>query len=110
MSLAIPCMPAGVSRWTQRTALDGRDYQLSFAWNQRTGHWTLDLADQDGVAIRTGMTLVTNWQLLRGCIDTRAPTGVLIVVDTQAKNDLDPGFADLGDRFQLLYFAASELV
>jgi hypothetical protein len=109
MSLAIPCQPIGVARWTQRTQLDGRDYQLTFQWNQRTGHWSLDLADQDGVAIRSGMVLVTGWPLLRGCVDARRPPGTLVIADSQRSNDLDPGFADLGGRFQLLYFTAAEI-
>lgn len=109
MSFTVPIAPNGVAHWTQRTALDGRDYQLTLDWSQREGKWRLDLADQDGVAIRSGIALVVNWQLLAGVTDTRRPPGELVLVDTMGRAE-DPGFADLGSRFVLLYFAAAELI
>ena len=109
MSALVPCVPGGVSRWSQRTALDGRDYVLTFDWCQRDGHWRLDIADADGVAIVSGVTLVTRGHPLAGVIDTRRPAGDLVVVDATGANDLDPGFADLGARFRLVYFTAAEL-
>ena len=109
MSALVPCVPGGVSRWSQRTALDGRDYLLTFDWCQRDGRWRLDVADADGVAIVSGVTLVTRGHPLAGVIDTRRPAGDLVVVDATGANDLDPGFADLGARFRLVYFTAAEL-
>ena len=107
MPVAIPCTPNGASLWTQRTSIGGRDYQLTFDWSQRDGHWRLDVADQDGNAIRTGIVLVTNRSLLRGMNDTRLPAGSLVVVDTLAQW-ADAGFSDLGSRFLLLYYDRSE--
>jgi hypothetical protein len=108
MSLEIPCTPNGQARWTQRTQLSGRDYQLTFDWNQRLGQWSLSIADQDGVPIRTGVRLVSGWPLLRGVIDSRSPPGVLAIDDMQ-NTGLDPGFSDLGTGFKLVYFDPSEL-
>jgi hypothetical protein len=107
MSTIVPTTPSGESHWIQRTALGGRDYQLEFDWNQRTGHWTLAIGDQDGSPI-TVVTLVTEWPLLRRVIDSRRPTGELVVVDS-AGAGAEPTFSGLGDRFQLLYFAPEEL-
>lgn len=106
----IPCVPAGQSEWTQVTALDGRSYQITFRWSQRDGHWYLDLADATGSPIRSGMLLGAGARLLTGCLDTRRPPGELVVVDTAGTLDVDPGFADLGERFLVAYADAAELV
>ena len=106
----IPCTPNGASAWTQRTALDGRDYVLSFDWNGRMGRWMFSLADASGAAIRSGMILHVNTRLLRGVVDTRRPPGELAVLDARGRNDAEPGFADLGARFQIVYLTAAELV
>lgn len=112
----VPCTPRGVSRWTQRTALDGADFTLTFRWSQRDGHWLLDVADAESVAIITGVCLVPNIDLLDGVIDTRRPPGKLAILDTTGALDADPGFSDIGTpgdegvRFVLVYFEAAELV
>jgi hypothetical protein len=100
---AIPSTPGVQSNWVQRTQLDGVDYLFRFLWSQRDGHWSIDVADQDGVAIASGVRLVTNWPLMRTCVDPRRPPGILAVMDTTSANDADPGFADLGSRFVLTY-------
>lgn len=109
MMFFIPCAPAGQSEWTQVTALDGRSYQLTFRWNQRDGHWLLDLADAAGTPIRSGMLLASAAVLLAGCRDARRPPGELVVVDSSGALDVDPGFTDLGSRFLLGYADAAEL-
>jgi hypothetical protein len=105
--VTIPCVPSGVSNWVQRTALGGRDYQLTFLWAQRSGSWTLLLADQDAVLI-TVLKLVPSWRLLQRCVDPRRPPGELMLIDTQGAGQ-DPGFSGLGDRWQLVYLDPSEL-
>lgn len=109
MPSPIPCTPSGDATWTQRTALDGRDYLLTFDWSQREGHWRFTVADQDGVAIRSGLLLVAGLPLLLGTTDTRRPAGDVVCVDTTGASDVDPGFSDLGTRFALVYFTAAEL-
>jgi len=105
----LPCTPGGAASWEQRTTLDGREFVLAFDWNQRTGQWSLALADQDGVAIASGRALVVGHALLQGCVDPRRPPGELLVDDATGATDLDPGFADLGARFRLVYLDAAEL-
>ena len=85
------------------------DFTLTFRWSQRDGHWLLDLADAEGVAIRHGLTLVPSIDLLAGVIDERRPAGKLAILDTTGALDADPSFADLGARFVLVYFTAAEL-
>lgn len=105
--LTIPILSSGQSHWTQRTALGGREYQLTLQWAQRNGAWYLALADQDGVAIAT-FRLVTNWKLLQRCVDPRCPPGELILLDTQGLGE-EPTFSGLGERWALVYLEPSEL-
>ena len=107
--IEVPCTPGGEADWTQRTALGGADYLLRFRWSQREGHWLLTLSDSDGVAIVSGVVLVTAVYLLKRVTDARRPAGELLVVDTSGANDVDPAFDDLGDRFGLLYLEPSEV-
>lgn len=99
----IPCVPNGQARWTQRTTLDGRDYQLSFDWSSRDGHWIMSIADQDASPIKSGIKLVSTWPLLGvALLDSRRPAGELWILDTQGQG-VDPGFSDLGSDFLLAY-------
>ena len=109
--MEVPCTPDGASHWTQRTTLDGRDYLLTFDWNQRDGSWSLAVADQDGATRATGRRLSTGFPLLREVRDARRPPGELVVVDTLASDTRepeDPSFASLGARHVLVYLAAGE--
>ena len=109
MSQFVPCTPNGVARWTQRTALDGVDYLLTFRWSQREGHWLLDVATAEASPIVSGLALVVGSLLLVGVVDARRPAGQLVAVDTTGANDADPAFDDLGTRFVLTYVTAAEL-
>lgn len=92
---AIPTQQ-GVPYYSQRTALDGRDYTLRFAWNERDGRWSLDLLESDETPIIQGMKLVTKAPLLRAYhADARVPVGELIVSTFQADTSA-PGLYDLG--------------
>ncbi len=102
----VPCIADGQPFWTQRTQLDGQDFVLRFVWNQRDGHFSVDIADQDSVPITSGRVVAVGMDLLRGVVDARRPPGHLVVVDTLDQNDVDPGFADLGTRFVLVYIAS----
>lgn len=110
MSVFVPCTPpVGASSWTQITALDGASYVLAFQWNQRDGHWTISVADFNGVPIRSGVVLGTGSVVLAGVVDSRRPPGELVVLDATGANDLDPGFDDLGSRFVIVYVTRAEL-
>lgn len=94
--------------YQQVTTLDGVDFVLTFALNLRDSYWYVDVADQDGVPIATGIKIVVNWDLLRRCIDERRPKGQLIAIDTTGQG-LDPGPDDFGTRVQLLYLSEAEV-
>jgi len=102
----IPLSP-GVPHYTQRTSLDGREYQLELQWNQREARWYLGLADEHGESIHR-CKLVLDWPLLRRVRGTRRPPGSLVAVDATGSM-LPPTLDDLGTRVQLVYVDVEEL-
>lgn len=103
----VPTTADGQSHWTQRTQLDGRDYLLTFDWQQRTGLWRCALADADGALIAT-LVLVTDYPLIDRCVDERRPPGELFLRDSRGTTQ-DCGFSGLGTRFVLAYLTTEEL-
>lgn len=101
--------------YVQRTALDGRDYLLHFAWNQRESKWYLDVRDQRGEPIVLGIKIVANKRLLGRLVTSEArPPGELIAVDMTSpagsgKDAYDPGKSELGSRVVLLYLDAETI-
>ena len=107
MQFTIPLSP-GVPFFRQRTQLDGRDYLLSFFWNEREEAWYLQLDDEAGVPIAAGIKLVLDWPLIGRVADARRPPGSLMAVDPSG-NPARPGLQDLGTRVQLVYADAAEV-
>ena len=115
-ALVIPLVP-DVENYTQRTALDGREYLLSLAWNRRDERWRLSISDAGGTPIALGRVLTAGMSLLFRVRDARRPPGQLMVVDTQARSDgaldlqkaADPALSDLGSRVVLVYLDADEV-
>jgi hypothetical protein len=102
------------SSYVQRTSLDGREYQLTFQWNQRESKWYLDIRDQDGDDIVVGIKLVANFSLVARVADARIPPGMLIasdltVVPGDGKTSYDPGLRELGTRVVLLYYPVADI-
>ena len=93
--------------YTQRVALDGREYVLRIRWNQRAEKWFMNIADSDGVMIVSGLKLVLNvvvGGLFRG-VDPRMPPGGFLLVDN-TDQERDPGLTELGLRVFLVYIEA----
>lgn len=103
----IPTTP-GAPYHTQKTRLDGRDYVLQFAWNEREARWYLSLFDEEEQPLALGIKLVANWPLLRFYrFDPRVPPGELMVVDLTGDGS-PPGLDELGagKRCELTYFTS----
>jgi hypothetical protein len=97
--------------YSERVRLDGRDYILRFAWNQREERWRLSILADNEEPIIHGLKLLTGWPLLRYYrFDRRLPPGELYVVDSTG-NRAPPGLEDLGEgrRCQLVYLTQEEL-
>ncbi len=104
-TLLIPTSP-GVPYYTQKTRLDGRDFILKFAYNERAASYSLSIYDEEETPLLLGLRLVANWPLLRHYrYDVRLPPGELLVIDLTG--DLSPPALDElgeGKRCELTYF------
>lgn len=95
------------SNYTQITALDGRDYELGFRWNQREGRWYLSVSTAEDGVIQGPTKVVADWPLIYPEQDLPLPPGTLMAVDTTGQGR-DPGLAELGARVVLVYFDSEE--
>lgn len=97
--------------YQQRTRLEGRDYVLSFAYNQREERWCVSFSDEEGTPIASGIKLIANWSLLHPYrYDSRMPPGQLTVSDISGDGSPPTQF-ELGEgkRCELLYWSRAEL-
>jgi hypothetical protein len=95
--------------YLQKVRLDGRDFVLHFAFNQREDRWSLDIHDDEDEPIVQGLKLLANWPLLRHYRwNESLPPGELIVMDLTG-DGAPPGLDELGDgkRCQLIYQATT---
>ena len=63
--MIIPTLSDGTAFYTQRTNLDGTDFQLDFRWATREARWYVRLLDTLGNVLVGPMKLVVNWPLMR---------------------------------------------
>lgn len=97
--------------YQQRTRLEGRDYVLTFAYNEREERWYLSIADEAESPIATGIKLISNWPFLDAYrFDPRCPPGQLNVSDISGDGS-PPTQLELGEgkRCELLYWTAAEV-
>lgn len=109
MATLVVAVPSGLARWRQRTVLEGTEYVLAFAWNQRETRWYLSVSDAAGNLLAAGIKLVVNWFLFyryRSSSGGALPPGELVVLDSRASPQ-DPGLEDLGATATLVYFDAA---
>jgi hypothetical protein len=108
-SLVIPTLEDN-PYYSIRVRLDGLDYNLRFAWNERVERWNFDILTDDGKVLATGIRIVSNWPLLRYYqYDKLMPPGEMMAVDSTLDGS-PPGFFDLapGKRVQLIYFPVTD--
>lgn len=106
MSAAAPAVtpfliPLSPTPQTLSVALAGVTYQLTVRWNEQNQAWTLDIADNSGNPILSGIPLVTGEDLL-------APFGYLnfggqLIVQTSNDVDAVPTFQNLGSTGNLYF-------
>lgn len=108
MATTLPTKTDGTERYSFRTLLDGQAFAFEFSWNARGGFWSFVLSSADGAQLLR-RRVVVGVPFTARFSDIRLPPGEIIAVDTRG-TDEDPGLLDLGDRVQLIYLAADELV
>lgn len=74
--IEVPDMNDSVSR----IALNGKQYQLRFTYNDTCGYWTFGLSDSLGNPIRVGIKIVPKMPLNLFCVTMDMPSGVFGVL------------------------------
>jgi len=96
--------------WYRETVtLDGSEYVLTFAWNERERRWYMDMETVDGTAIAHGVKIVADAVLLKGVTNDLRPRGLFCSVDMTAEG-VDPDIRDLGSRVRLFYIDEEDTV
>lgn len=93
----------------QNVNLDGVEFILSLAYNQREERWYLSIADDEGALLIGGLKLQANWPLLwRHRYNTKLPLGEIMACDTTPDGE-PPTLLELGEgkRCVLTYFEAA---
>lgn len=89
--------------------IEGTDYLLTMALNQRDDVYYCSIADAaSGEPIVSGVRCSVGTPLLQFTKDARLPGGELFFLDTQGEGK-DPSFGDLSSRCLLYYITAGEL-
>ena len=96
------------ARYSIEVELDKVFFKLDFEWVERSGHWYFSVSDATGKALVSGQRVVVGTPLLARFRNQAMPAGMLIAVDTSSGN-VDPGFADLGDRVKLFYLEVADI-
>lgn len=86
--------------------LDGSIYGFRFIYNARTDRFSMEIQDQDGNAIVSGVAVVCNWKPIARFKDTRLPPGKLFTMDVTGMNT-EPNAVTFGDTVLLCYEEAS---
>lgn len=103
--IAIPLF-ADAPLYTERVTLNGAEFLLRFDYTAKEDRWYLSIFDVAGVAVRRGIKILPQWDMLRLCADERQPRGILFFADLRGSGRAAPAFADLGRRVALFYFPA----
>lgn len=82
-------------------SLNGVEYQLTFMWNNVNGSWILDIADNTGAVILSGVPLITGADLLAqyGYLNF----GGQLRVTTDNSPNAVPTYANLGINGHLYF-------
>ena len=103
LELALSSDPA--QRFTSQ--LDDKKYDFDVKYNDRSGVWTMDMADNASkLPILSGIPLVLGQELLE---PYNLSIGRMLVVDGSNQSK-EAGPDDLGDRVKLYWFSPDEVV
>lgn len=90
--------------YTQQTKLDGSVYQLAFRWNSRAGRWFMDISSAAGVALASGICLLSGVPLTYRRRETTSgmPPGHFLVYDETGAGR-SPDLTTFGKEVKLVY-------
>lgn len=107
--ISLPTRFDGQARYSFEIELDQVTFVFSFEWNDRDLGWYMSIADVNGTALLDGRRIINDYPLTDIYKDPRLPAGSLMAIDTSGLGT-EPGLRELGDRVQLIYISAAELV
>lgn len=88
--------------YTFKAELESVIYTFSFAYNTRRDRWYMDIGDQSGNDILTGVPILVNIPLIDQYIVKGLPPGRLIAINQTGSNK-NPGENDLGNDVKIFY-------
>ncbi len=92
-----------LSNYEVEVDLDQVTYRLRFKFNSRDEAWYMSVLDANGVILRAGIKLVSDWEILRLWRDTNVrPAGEIITLNL-GEDLTKPGLEQLGTDTLLLY-------
>jgi hypothetical protein len=96
-------------QFDQLTQLEGFEYLLQFMWNDQDLGWYMNLGDQDGNQIASGVRLVCGVSLFRKFTDPRLPPGVFTVENFSGTDADIAAPSDLQGNFSLVYITSDDI-
>lgn len=88
--------------------LDRIVFTLAFQFNQREGFWYFNILDIDGVPVRTGIKVISNFPLTRLITIQSRPPGEIIALDTTGQG-VEATLESLGSEVLLAYEEAASV-
>ncbi|MCK5610314.1 hypothetical protein KAR91_51050 [Candidatus Pacearchaeota archaeon] len=85
-----------------RTDLDGKFYLFDFRFNSRATIWMMNIYDENGSIIISGIALLLGVDLLGRFQDSRLPPGPLFMLNLKDSN-IEASRDDFGQDVLLLY-------
>ena len=96
------------SNWKMQLELDGIIFVLEFTWNALNEFWVMDIYDRNEVPLIYGIKIVVNYNLLEPYTVFGKPPGSIVCQNIVEGDDIIRRF-DMGQRFELIYYAEGEL-
>lgn len=82
--------------------LDKTIFGFRFRYNERTDRFSMEIQDQAGNAIISGVAMVSNWPVLSRFKSSLLPKGLLFTMDATGGSN-EPNAINFGDTVLLCY-------
>ena len=104
MAIEIPIL-ANISTQRFDISLNDIAYSLAVKWNSRSEFWTLDITNEDGLVLLTGLCLKLGSRLLR---PFNLDIGEIIVID-DTSTGTEASLANISVSTRVIYFTPNEI-
>lgn len=104
----LPLEPS-IPHYTFSTVISDNTYLFEVRWNARDAAWYMDVAEQDGAPIVTGVKVVLGANLARRANHKLFTLGAFVAMDT-SRTGVDATLDDLGTRVQVVYMTNFEIL